>query len=546
MRIVFAILALIYLIPTIHWILAGVRKIFPRFGKAKPNRFLDWVSNIEYTVLPFRHYFVGFPIILSVIYFAVLILQNSHDSDRVWFFVVLVFYAHLVIWIARRKVITDLKMAEYLRCFPHIHPDFFFLKYKRELALGGGDFGLKSAPTLLHTNEVDFKSGHRPIHKISLLFKGIFDSAYLAHFSLNVVKYIGKRYAFEVFDSVASLWGKRVLQISKNAFSITGQEKLAGKKGKFILIFNHKSSFDFALTHLAFSQIRVDGRHMRPRFILAKDHFKDNRILHDVLGIGKICEAVDMVFIARKDRQKSIEDLKKAARFLIDKNIDLAIYPQGTRAEGNVDRAFKRRDAGYYTTFTKHDLISPLAHIRKGTSYLVLDVLQELQQSGKTIDLNLVFVGIKGAATTFPKDHFKIQTENNVDFIIGDVVTLSPSALTDSFKDSKEFLDHINHLIDDKLKTILGIHEALEQRYLTELKGQFRFDQDKIDAVASSLHSFSQKSDRVYHILDRIYSLPLVQWNSHLSQLSQLLLERSDETRLEALLKQVSEELLKN
>lgn len=546
MRIVFAILVVIYLIPTIHWILVGVRKIFPHFCAGKSNRFLDGLSNFEYAILPFRHYFVGFPLILTVIYFAGLILRNPSDSDRILSFVVLVFYAHLVIWVARRKVITDLKMAEYLRCFPHMHPGFFFQKYKRELAFGGGDFGLKSAPTLLHTNEVNFISGQRPVHKVSLLFRGIFDSAYLAHLSLNVVKYVGQRYAFEVFDSIASLWGKRVLQISKNAFSITGQEKLAGKKGKFILIFNHKSSFDFALTHLAFSQIKVDGRHMRPRFILAKDHFKDSRILHDVLGIGKICDAVDMVFIARKDRQKSIEDLKKAARFLVEKNIDLAIYPQGTRAEGNFDRAFKRRDAGYYTTFTKHDLVSPLAHIRKGTAYLVLDVLQELQQSGKNIDLNLVFVGIKGAATTFPKDHFKVQTENNIDFMIGDVMTLSPAVLTDSFKDSKEFVDHINHLVDDKLKTILGIHTALEQRYLTELKGQFRFDQDKIDAVATSLRGFSQKSDRVYHILDRIYSLPLAQWNSHLSQLSQLLLERSDEARLEALLKQVSEELLKN
>lgn len=546
MRIVFAILVVIYLIPTIHWILAGVRKIFPRFCAGKSNRFLDGLSDFEYAVLPFRHYFVGFPLILGVIYFAGLILRNPYDSERICFFVALVFYAHLVIWIARCKVITDLKMAEYLRCFPHMHPGFFFQKYKRELAFGGGDFGLKSAPTLLHTNEVNFISGQRPVHKVSLLFKGIFDSAYLAHLSLNVVKYVGKRYAFEVFDSIASVWGKRVLQISKNAFSITGQEKLSAKKGKFILIFNHKSSFDFALTHLAFSQIKVDGRHMRPRFILAKDHFKDSWILHDVLGLGKICDAVDMVFIARKDRQKSIEDLKKAARFLVEKNIDLAIYPQGTRAEGNFDRTFKRRDAGYYTTFTKHDLVSPLAHIRKGTAYLVLDVLQELQQSGKNTDLNLVFVGIKGAATTFPKDHFKIQTENSVDFMIGDVVTLSPSVLTDSFKDSKEFVDHINHLIDDKLKTILGIHAALEQRYLTELKGQFRFDQDKIDAVASSLRGFSQKSDQVYHILDRIYSLPLAQWNSHLSQLSQLLLERSDEARLEALLKQVSEDLLKN
>lgn len=546
MWIAFAILALVYLVPTIHWILAVVRKPFPRFCPGEPNRFLDGLSSFEYVILPFRHYFVGFPIILSVIYFAVLILKNPHDPDPVWFFFALVFYAHLVIWIARQKVITDLKMAEYLRCFPHMHPEFFFLKYKRELAFGGSDFGLKSAPRFLHTNEVDFKSDNRPAHKTSLLFRGIFDSAYLAHLSLNVVKYVGKRYAFEVFDSIASLWGKRVLQISKNAFSITGQENLAGKKGKFILIFNHKSSFDFALTHLAFSQIKVDGRHMRPRFILAKDHFKDSRILHDILGIGKICDAVDMVFIARKNRQKSIEDLKKAARFLVDKNVDLAIYPQGTRAEGNIDRTFKRRDAGYYTTFTKHDLISPLAHIRKGTSYLVLDVLQELQQSGKNTDLNLVFVGIKGAATTFPKDHFKIQTENNIDFIIGDVVTLSPGVLSDSFKDSKEFLDHINYLIDGKLKTILGIHEALEQRYLTELKGQFRFDQNKIDAVASFLRSYSQKSDRVYHILDRIYSLPPVQWNSYLSQLSQLLLEHSDETRLEVLLKQVSGELLKN
>ena len=84
----------------------------------------------------------------------------------------------------------------------------------------------------------------------------------------------------------------------------------------------------------------------------------ENKKVADVKFQGKGCaiSQASASLLSEEIKGKSIEDLKKAARFLVEKNIDLAIYPQGTRAEGNVDRTFKRRDAGYYTTFTKKDL----------------------------------------------------------------------------------------------------------------------------------------------------------------------------------------------
>jgi hypothetical protein len=262
-----------------------------------------------------------------------------------------------------------------------------------------------------------------------------------------------------------------------------------------------------------------------------------------------------MIFIARKDRTQSFANLKAAARAMIDHDVDIAIYPQGTRADGVLDRSGKRRDAGYYTTFSAKDKTSPLSHLKKGTGYLVFDILETLQREKIDDDLHLVFIGIKGAATTLPKGSLRVQSENEIHFSIGDVVTLNPqmiSAVTQGDLDEEdyrqkrmEFAGEVNQLVNDRLVDILNLRDVLMQRYLTDLKGQFRYDEDKIQMIAKALVRASVGTDIVFQILDRLYALPVNLWNGYLSQLGQLLLEGVSQKRLEALLNEVSDVLLR-
>ncbi|HLD45029.1 MAG TPA: 1-acyl-sn-glycerol-3-phosphate acyltransferase, partial [bacterium] len=430
----------------------------------------------------------------------------------------------------------------------------FFRKYKFELTYGGIDFFHSDPSDQAWASHMDYRKGRRAQQKKTLFVKAVFDMAYVAHICLSGLKYLGPSYLRAFADQLIAVLGKRLLQLSESSLSVLGAEKLQGLQGKFILIFNHKSAFDFALTPYVLSHITVNNRRVRPRFILAQDHFKDNWFLYHVIGMGKAAEAIDMIFVSRKDQKKSFDNLKQAAQTMIEKDVDIAIYPQGTRAAGNYDRADKRRDAGYYTTVRKKDLNSKWPHLKRGTAFLALDVLTQLRVSGDDQELHLVFIGISGTATVLPKGSLAVQTEAEVVFTIGDVLSLSPHMLDDLFVADqpreeaplarKKFATELTGVINEKLLSVLNLKFQLLQRFLTELKGQFHYDNERLQVVQNNMVMIDKSSDVVFEILDKIYSLPVSQWNGYLSQLSQMLLGKPDLTRFEILAHDVTEDLL--
>ncbi len=567
MSIVLYIVAGFYLVPLLRCLnilVRGVLFLKPQIVTAHTHRhasifrrffgavFLT-VARYEYVIHPLRHYLVTLPFRLLVATTLSLYIFGDFNLSlpTALFGALLVI---LDITTVFHKDTTDLKAAQLLIVFREIHPTDFFNRYKLEFAFGGIDMLDLSGLTAVNPMLVDFTVDNRATLKLLPLFKGIVDTAYITHFCLKVHEVLGSDAVCNMVDSAGSLWGKRVLQLARGKMVVKGVENLHNKHGKFLLIFNHKSMFDFILTFLAVSEIQVAGRLLRPRFILAKDHFRDNKIVYSVMGLGKLCEAMGMVFISRRERGKSFEELKRAAKFIVEKEVDIAIYPQGTRAEASDDRSGKRRDAGFYTTIGKKPSAETLAHLKKGTGYLVYDTLCELNTSGLNEPLNLVFVGIKGAGATLPKGSLKVQTENTIEFIIDAPLTLSGDVVlsiqneTDAAVQAekmREFATDINTVISERLAAILGIHQTLATRYLTELKGQFRYDNDKIALVQESLRKLSKDSSVVFQILDRIYALPVAEWNGFLSALSQLLLDRPSPERLGALLTEVSESLLK-
>ncbi|OVE82035.1 hypothetical protein BVY03_01945 [bacterium K02(2017)] len=574
---VFIIILALYLLPLIKFVLTVWRKLFfisltkipassdlfkrniigssnPKESKSNNLKFwrgLFRVATVEYILAPFRHYLIGLPVAFAFLVYSGLIIFNYTVMS--WsLFGSFIGVIVLMLWTQFSRAQTNLKAAEFIRIYPQMHPDDFILRYRLDLAWGGMAILDKRGMTPINPESLDFTTDKRPIQSYFICAKILIDTMYFAHLCLFAYRKLGEQYVFEVFDGAASFWGKRILQLAKGHLKVMGLDKLNNLKGSFIYIFNHKSVFDFVLAFLALSTIKVNNRHVRIRFILAKDHFKDNPLVYKIFGIGKICEAVNMIFIARKNPKQSNLDLKKAAKFIYEKDIDVAIFPQGTRAKGKFNRSMKRRDAGYYTTIRKKDKNSPLSHIRKGSSHLIWDTLNDLYQRGVNENLNIVFIGINGTGNTLPKSNLKIQTNTDIEFSIGEIIQLNPGILNELFAPQEEaqndpkrdFLDQTNLMINENLVEAMSLHPMLLQRYLTELKGQFRFENDKIAAIHDTIQEISPQSNVVFQLLDHIYSLPSNHWNGYLSQLSQLLLEKPSEERYLNLLEDVTSELL--
>ncbi|MBU0507036.1 MAG: 1-acyl-sn-glycerol-3-phosphate acyltransferase [bacterium] len=555
-----AIVIILYIVPLckLIWFVVretfGLKKTQALVCEKKGIRFLHVVATIEYFIQLLRFYLVGIPVMLGCLVMGFMIILGIHQVTTT--FCLYMAFVLLIVWHENKRTATDLRITKFIQEYPKVSPGNFFRKYAWELAFGGVDLRRCEQCTKIVPQEANFRKGERPKQKFSILIRALIDTAYICHICLAGLKALGPAYLNEFVDNMGALWGRRLLELSQSLFRVTGLEQLQGMKGRSLLVFNHKSSFDFVLTYFALSSVWINNeRLMKPRFILAKDHFKDNWFVYHLLGIGKVCEAIDMVFVSRKEKDTNHSCVKIAAQHIVEKDIDITIYPQGTRAPGNYDRALKRRDAGFYTTVRKKDVESSLAHIKKGTSYLILDALTMMKAKGITEPLNLVFIGVNGTATILPKGSIRIQTETEVVFRVGEVVTLTTDILEEVFPQGslpeedplncKKFVADMSFLISKKLVSVLDLEEQLTQRYLTELKGQFRFDHDKIEFIARTIKEYNEEHDLVFQILDRIYSLPIPCWNGYLSQLSQLIQERTTQDRLMTLLIEITEELVR-
>lgn len=559
-------IAALYAPPAVRLILAFFRFFALPFSRAKaiapddPDKrsFLKVIADVfaeyEYVINPPRFFLIGIPLTLVSGYAA-----TAYFTRGAWPFsartvALIVGFAALNAVALDLRRSAELRLAEYLRERPRIHPRDFFRLFKRDLAFGVRDIFDYPSRDLL-PDEADFRAKGRPEHSRLRLVAGVLDTYYVTSIIIVCTRKLGPVFGREVAECVTTLWGKRMLQLARNRLCVEGLERLNGKRGRFLLISNHKSTLDFVFCFFALSEVIVGHRRLKPRFIVAKDHFKDNFLIHRILGIGIAIEVLGMVFIERKNREKSFENLRQAARDIVQNDVDIAIFPQGTRAMGNFDRAGKRRDAGYYTTVPSRDPSKPLAHLKKGTAHLILDTLVEMRATCPDEHLHLVFIGIQGTASTLPRGSLTVQTENTVTFNVGDVVAL-PAKLADELihlshvdeaaaqSHRNQFVERMNALIDDKLTEAMGLHDALKKRFLTDLKGAFRYEPDKIEAISRALDAAAKHSPGVYQIIDRIYSLPPSDWNGYLSQLCQLLQGRIDVERFQPILQDVSEKLV--
>lgn len=446
------------------------------------------------------------------------------------------FFALLSLWTYKRHVATGLMMTEFMRVNPHVHPAEFFEHYYRHLGPSAVPIPTRAVRTVDPTN-ISYLTGGRPKQSYWLLLHGFYDTAIFARSAHKALTTIGQEYGREVFDVMASLWGSRMLQLFRTKLVVEGIEKFHSLSGKIILVFNHKSHLDFVFNFFGLSSTHLaDGRAIRPRYMAAKDHFVDNKIVYSGLGVGKLIETVDMVFVDRKGKGKNA--VLDACQRLGDKEIEIAMYPQGTRALWNSGPHGERLDAGFYTTGTVNSLKSNLGHLKKGCSFLAIDTAMVVQS--KQMPVHLVFIGIDGTATLVPKGAFKLQTEGTVKFTVGNIFTLNPSdvdglekptsyeALNEGQRCYTALVDRLQIEINRGLASALKLHKKLRARFLEEIRKNNLISRDNLLVINHYLTQ-SERTDDIlpFVILDRIYALPPNEQTVFLKELAHVISESS-------------------
>lgn len=501
-----------------------------RHHLASYTNFQRWnliAGRIEYAVGHLRDYTIGLWMMAAFVFDVTIMIFGDPPlrADRFPRLFYHGFFALLTLWTYRRHVGIGLQMTEFMRANPDVHPQEFFDHYYRRL----GPLAIpipEAAANRVSPAHVSYRTGRPPQRTVWIWIHGAYDTAIFARSAFRALETMGPAYGREVFDVMAALWGSRMLQLFQAELRVRGIEKFGSLSGQIILVFNHKTYLDFVFGFFALSSARrADGRRLRPRFIAAKDHLYDNRLVHSGFGIGKLIESVDMVFVDRKGKGK--QAIEEASRKLADKEIEIAMYPQGTRALANYGAAGERLDAGYYTTGTAEALKKEFGHLKKGCAHLAIDTTRLLK--GR-VPVHLVFIGTNGIATIQPKGSYQIQTEGIIDCQIGDVLTLEWSQVKDLDDEARaHFVDELQGKIDLGLVKALNLHESLRRRFLAELRQRRPLSADQLLKMNRLLTQAEHRKDRTpFKILDRIFALPAEEQPEYLERFSRDFVDDQD------------------
>lgn len=528
-------------------VLAPRKKFFPvSFHPA-----LLKIGRWEYLLGPFRDRLLSVVLLGIVVY--LWLYESPLSEETLLASSLIVFYNLLAIITIRYRDGVRLKLAEIARCHSNTHPEDFFRLYYISLSPWPPTFPV-SGLREIDFRDTDYRSGKPPTLSRWPIVESALATSTLARMAIMAFKRVGPEYGRDAFDGLARLWGSRVAQIFQCHLQIHGARRIAPIEGKTLLLFNHKSYLDFALNFFALGSIhKSDGRHLRPRFIAAKDHFIDNPIIYSWIGLGKVIENAGMIFVNR-EKGKGWAAMQEAAEKLVNSDVEIAVYPQGTRAYFMRSPSGERLDAGYYTTCTKKTWDQPLGHLKPGTAHLILDTLLALRQRGES-KLNVLVTGIMGSAIAGPKGSFKAQSEAEVHFRILPVWELSTDLVAGAAapqgnepQSEAERLyvrlsQELQAEIDRKLLQATEWHAYLLKRLPVELE-KLDIAGPEVAAALERLQAAEASGDsRPFILLDRIFSLAPELWERFLRLYISLQSQESDEGSWKALLQEVSERL---
>jgi 1-acyl-sn-glycerol-3-phosphate acyltransferase len=148
-------------------------------------------------------------------------------------------------------------------------------------------------------------------------------------------------------SGLSLIWASRMAQVFQiEVFVEKSSESDAIRSGKEIFAISHKSFLDFCLAPFVYIKLNADGsaKSFMPRIMVAKDHFKDNFFLYRVIGLGQMLEAWGMIFVDRKSKKagKAEQAVSLTVKRLLASDMAFSVYPQGTRAWGQLGRGGSR------------------------------------------------------------------------------------------------------------------------------------------------------------------------------------------------------------
>lgn len=549
-----AALALIfYLTPFLRLLSRPLRALLapqrPRAQVPFP-RFLVILGRLEYLLGPFRDRLLSVILLAIVIY--LWIYQRPLSRENLLASSLIVSYNLLAILTIRYRDGIRLKLAEVARCHSTVHPEDFFNLFYVMLSPWPPPFPQRGLREVEY-NLADYRTGAPPLRSRWPLLEASISTNTLARMAIMAFERVGPQYGRDAFDGLARLWGSRIAQVFKARLTTVGAEQIPPLEGKTLLLFNHKSYLDFGLNFFALGGIHTaSGRHLRPRFIAAKDHFIDNPILYSWIGLGKVIENAGMIFINRKKGQ-GWAAMEEAAGKLVNSDVEIAVYPQGTRATSMQSSLGERWDAGYYTTFSKKTWDKPLGHLKPGTAHLILDTLIQLRERGEK-QLNVLVVGIDGTAVAGPKGSFEIETEAEIVFKVAPPWVI-PASLAEGVKrpsaeaeapEEKLYLQRLEEIqegVNRQLLNALDWHRLLLERLQRELE-KIGVNSQECGELTRGFRDAEARGEAVpFLLVDRIFSLRPDLWERFLRLLLSLRVTPAGDRSWIALLQEVSDRL---
>lgn len=554
----------LYLIPLGRPMTKPLRSLRRGTEAARSFPYPKWLlrlGRVEYLLGPVRDRVLSYFLFIWVVYRW--IRPGALPEDVLIASSFVVFYNLLSVLAIRHRDGVRLRLAELARVRSNIHAEDFFNLYYVQLSPYPPPFPRDGFRTVDYS-EANYNTGAPPKQGYLPLAESAVSTNTLAHIAMLAFNKVGPDFGRDAFDGLARLWGSRIANNFKAHLKTTFMEPIPPLEGKTLLVFNHKSYLDFALNFFALGDIHQApprgsneaGRHLRPRFIAAKDHFIDNPFIYSFVGLGKVIENAGMIFVERRKKGKGWMAMTEAAEKISESDVEVAIYPQGTRAHSFSDSAGDRLDAGYYTTFTRRSWDQPLGHLKPGTAHLIQDTLIKLKGQGEE-KLNVLIVGIFGSGIAGPKGSFKIQTQTEIEYRVGPLWTLTtqlvegmekPESSDASQKGAdlyKKGIQTIQQGINERFLKILDWHRSLKER--TEKEMTFlKLPDEKVRKMHQMLKKADECKDaRPYILLDRILSLNPKLWERFFLLLISLQVDLDNDAAWRALLQEVSERLMR-
>jgi 1-acyl-sn-glycerol-3-phosphate acyltransferase len=434
----------------------------------------------------------------------------------------------------RRDIIVFL---DFIKSYPDIHPREFFIYYYALF----GPMGIRlprEPKRRVDPANLDFRRAESGNSGRSL-FPLLRALRYIMIFTRLIItanKRRGEAFARRTGSSLAVILATRLVQIARASVTIEGEEKLKSIFAPYFYCFNHTSAFDFIIASLiAFTHRRVSGADMSlvPCFLLAKDHFLDNPLLHSVVGLGKAAQHLGMIFVERRKRSRGSGEMvvARAVDKLLTDTMPIAIYPQGTRARPRFSPEGDTLDGSYYAVGARKRLKQEGRHLKKGAARIAADAALVLAKEGMKGEVNVIPAAFVGAARVIPRKAARARRNESVVIRIGDPITVTTEMVeqlglasdVDVLSETYlSFVDSIHRRIDNGLKSTYRVHPELERRFFEDIRDQL--DHLRMEELSIAMKQWRREDYLVYVILDYIYSCPPKRWRTLLGQLAHLIL----------------------